>query len=213
MSGQGEDNVCTNRIPRNFEQLHRYRDHVNFKRKPKGCVSGAVAGFARSLSSMVCGGDVSRVLLLCCWKWRVSGDHGLVGCCSCAAMNNLVVCALKNLVLVCDYCKIDCFGGSCSSSSVCVGSRSHFPGRRGSMCANGFFKIFQTHAAVARAAAADASHSVEKFLGCVFETFWWMLAFVWYGVRSHMLWILLRISGKECLDVSRFVERTKGFNG
>ena len=61
----------------------------------------------------------------------------------------------------------------------------------------GFFKVFQMQAAVARAAAADASHSWEKFLGCVFETFWWMLAFVWYDVGSHMLWILLRISGKE----------------
>ena len=189
---------------------------------PEGCVSGAVAGSARSLSSWSVvdascynkrlGGELVETYDECrcscaAGSGELVGIMALLGCCSCAAMNNVGDLALKNLFIVelltsvaarvCDYCKIDCFEAAAAAAAF-VSALAHTFQAEPAACAQmGFFKIFQTQAAVARAAAADASHSFEMFLGCVFETFWWMLAFVWYDVGSHMLWILLRTSGKE----------------
>ena len=169
-------------------------------------VSGAVAGLQFLSSWSVVETNDER----CSWaagSGEFVGIMALLGCCSCAVLNNLGDLALKNFVPVelfmsvaalgCDYCKIVCFEAAAAAAAFVLGLAHTFQAEPAACAQVGFYKIFQSHAAAARAAAVDALHSVEQFLGCVFETFWWMLAFVWYDVGSHMLWILLRISGKE----------------
>ena len=157
------------------------------------CVSGAVAGSQFFSSWSVVETNDDR----CSWaagSGEFVGIMALLGCCSCFVPVELF---MSVAALGCDYCKIVCFEAAAAVAAFVLGLAHTFQAEPAASAHVGFFKIFRSHAAAARAAAVDALHSVEQFLGCVFETFWWMLAFVWYDVGSHMLWILLRISGKE----------------
>ena len=152
------------------------------------CVSGAVAGlqFLSSWSVM----ETNDVR--CSWaagSGEFVGIMASLGCCSCCVPVELF---MSVAALGCDYCKTICFEAAAAAAAFVLGLAHTFLAEPAASALVGFFKIFRSHAAAARAAAVDALHSVEQFLGCVFETFWWMLAFVWYDVGSHM-----RISGKE----------------
>ena len=175
----------------------------------EGCGSGAVAGsqFFSTWSVVETNDDRCSCAA---GSGEFVGIMALLGCCSCFVPVELF---MSVAALGCDYCKIVCFEAAAAVAAFVLGLAHTYQAEPAARAHVGFFKILRSHAAAAKAAAVDALHSVEQFLGCVFETFWWMLAFVWYDVGSLMLWILLRDFWKRRLDVSWFVERSKGIYG